>query len=121
MAPNIQNNMSADKTLYVFDIVHASCNRFQNGFGGIGPVRIVKSPKEAVSAAAIVVSMVPGPNQVRTVYLSDVDGVIAGPESPGKILLDFSTVDIETAKEVAAVIMKARCGIYVDAPVSLYL
>ncbi|KAG5748837.1 hypothetical protein H9Q70_008516 [Fusarium xylarioides] len=92
--------MSPDKILYFFDIVHAICKRFQNGFGGICPVRIVEPPKEVVSAAAIVVFMVPGPNEVRTVYLSDVDGVIAGLESPGKILLDFSTVDIEKAREL---------------------
>ncbi|KAF5698434.1 2 4-dihydroxyhept-2-ene-1 7-dioic acid aldolase [Fusarium mundagurra] len=66
MASNIQKSMSADKTLYVFDIVHASCKRFQNGFGGIGPVRIIESPKEAVSAAAIVVSFVPNNNGTST-------------------------------------------------------
>ncbi|KAF5699380.1 3-hydroxyisobutyrate dehydrogenase [Fusarium mundagurra] len=71
--------MSADKTLYVFDIIYASF-----------------------------VSMVPGLKEVRTVYMSDVDGIIAGPESPDKILIDCSTVDIKTAKEVVAAIMKAR-------------
>ncbi len=69
--------------------------------------------REAVQGADAVVSMLPNGGIVKTVYS---DSVI-GHAPQGAVLLDCSTIDVATAKEVAA---KAEGAGYamVDAPVS---
>lgn len=69
--------------------------------------------KEAVSGVEAVVSMLPNGGIVKSVYASDVIGHAPG----GAILIDCSTIDVATAREVGTL---AADGGYmmVDAPVS---
>jgi 3-hydroxyisobutyrate dehydrogenase len=69
--------------------------------------------KEACAAAEAVVSMLPNGQIVRQVYWDDVIG--HAPE--GAILLDCSTIDVATAREVISV-TEAHNYQMVDAPVS---
>ena len=71
------------------------------------------SIKEAVSECDAVVTMLPNGAIVRDVYLNE----IIGNAPAGAVLLDCSTIDVATAKEVIA---KAEAAGYdmVDAPVS---
>ncbi len=74
--------------------------------------------ESAVAAAAagdIVVTMLPAGPQVRAVYLGP-DGVIARAKK-GALLIDCSTIDVETARLVAAE-AKAAGFEMLDAPVS---
>ncbi len=69
----------------------------------------------AVSNADAVVTMLPNGNIVKNVYLGG-DGILASAKK-GALLIDSSTIDVETAREVAA----AAAGVgfkMVDAPVS---
>src|SRR5260370_30267125 len=73
------------------------------------------SAAEAAVAGDIVITMLPAGPQVRTVYLGP-DGVIAKAK-PGALLIDCSTIDVETARAVAA--EAAAKGLQmIDAPVS---
>jgi 3-hydroxyisobutyrate dehydrogenase len=70
---------------------------------------------EAAAAGDIVITMLPAGPQVRAVYLGP-DGIIAHAR-PGALLIDCSTIDVETARLVAAT--AAAKGLeMLDAPVS---
>jgi 3-hydroxyisobutyrate dehydrogenase len=70
---------------------------------------------EAAAAGDIVMTMLPAGPQVRAVYFGP-DGVIAHAR-PGALLIDCSTIDVETARLVAA--EAAAKGLQMlDAPVS---
>lgn len=70
---------------------------------------------EAAAAGDIVITMLPAGPQVRQVYLGP-DGIIARAK-PGALLIDCSTIDVETARLVAAEAKKAGFEM-LDAPVS---
>ncbi len=63
----------------------------------------------------VIVTMLPAGKQVREIYLG-VDGIIAK-SKPGTLLIDSSTIDVESARAVAAEAEKNGV-LMVDAPVS---
>ena len=71
------------------------------------------NPKEAVSGVDAVVSMLPNGAIVKAVYTNDV----IGHAPAGALLLDCSTIDVATAREVIAAAEGAGYAM-VDAPVS---
>jgi 3-hydroxyisobutyrate dehydrogenase len=70
---------------------------------------------EAVAGAEIVVSMLPAGKHVAAVY-TEADGVIANAPD-GALLIDSSTIDVDTARAVSAKAEAAGFAM-VDAPVS---
>jgi 3-hydroxyisobutyrate dehydrogenase len=70
---------------------------------------------EAVSAADVVVSMLPAGKHVRSVYMG-AEGVIAHAKA-GALFIDSSTIDVQSARDVAAA-AKAKGFAMLDAPVS---
>lgn len=77
--------------------------------------RAAESLSDAVDGADVVVTMLPAGPHVKSVYL-DNDGVLAQ-VSQTAVLIDCSTIDVATAREVAAA--AADRGIaFVEAPVS---
>ena len=77
--------------------------------------RAAKDAVEAAGAGDIVITMLPAGPHVRQVYLGP-DGIIARAK-PGALLIDCSTIDVETARLVAAEAAKAGFAM-LDAPVS---
>jgi 3-hydroxyisobutyrate dehydrogenase len=73
----------------------------------------VKSAAEAVKQAEIVVTMLPAGKHVREVYEKDVLPNAA----KGALLIDCSTIDVDSARHVAALALKAGFEM-IDAPVS---
>ena len=71
--------------------------------------------KVAASRCDVVVTMLPAGKHVREVYLGA--GGIVENANPGTLLIDCSTIDVETAREVAAA-AEARGLLMLDAPVS---
>ena len=72
-------------------------------------------PGAAAEAAEVVVTMLPSGAEVREIYLEP-DGIIER-AVPGTVLIDSSTIDVETAREVAAA-AEAKGLLMIDAPVS---
>jgi len=68
---------------------------------------------EAVKDAEIVVTMLPAGKHVREVY----EGSILGAAAKGTLLIDCSTIDVDSARAVAAAAAKAGFDM-LDAPVS---
>ena len=75
--------------------------------------RKAASAAEAVKDAEVVITMLPAGKHVREVYEKDVLAHVA----KGALLIDCSTIDVESARHVAAMAEKAGFTM-VDAPVS---
>jgi 3-hydroxyisobutyrate dehydrogenase len=73
------------------------------------------SPAEVARASDVVLSCLPGPADVRLVYLGE-SGVLEG-VGRGAVLIEMSTIDPGTHREIAG-LAAARGAGYLDAPVS---
>lgn len=119
MATNVRKKISKNSTMYINDINAKACEQFVKECGEYGTIEIVKSAKEAASKSQILISIVPASKHVRQVYLDDENSVIAAPKDENRLILECSTIDAETTREVGDKIMQAGLGRYVDAPVSV--
>jgi 3-hydroxyisobutyrate dehydrogenase len=108
--PMARNLLKAGHALVVFDVV----KRNVDGLVAAG-ARAAPSSREAAADAELVITMLPSSPHVKSVYLG-ADGVLAGAR-PGTPLIDSSTIDPHTAREVATA--AAALGFSMaDAPVS---
>jgi len=104
-----RNLIRAGHSLKVYDLSEEAVN-FVVQSGG----KAAASVKDAAADVDIVVSMLPVGDNVRAVYLED--GVLAA-ASQGTLLIDSSTIDVETARAVHAAATAAGFSM-LDAPVS---
>jgi 3-hydroxyisobutyrate dehydrogenase len=108
--PMACNLLSAGHVVHGHDVSSAAIARFVAA-GGMAAASVAK----AVSAAEVVVSMLPEGRHVRAVYM-DQGGVFAT-AGASALLIDCSTIDVETARMIAAA-AAARGFAMLDAPVS---
>ena len=108
--PMAANLVKAQHRIEGFDVVASAAAALAENGG-----HTAASAAAAAAAGDIVITMLPAGPQVRAVYLGP-DGVIARAR-PGALLIDCSTIDVETARAVAAA--AAERGLQmIDAPVS---
>jgi 3-hydroxyisobutyrate dehydrogenase len=108
--PMAANLVKAQHKVRAFDLSKDNLDRAEAA--GAEPMG---SMAEAVAGAEIVVTMLPAGPEVRAVYLGE--GGIVGAVQPGTLLIDASTIDVESARWVAA--GAAAAGLeMLDAPVS---
>ena len=108
--PMAQNLIKAGHTVAGFDMVRASAEKLAAAGGTPSP-----GIAAAVKDAEAVITMLPAGQHVRDVYLAG-DGVLASVK-PGTLLIDSSTIDVETARAVAKA-ADAKGLAMLDAPVS---
>jgi 3-hydroxyisobutyrate dehydrogenase len=108
--PMARNLIKAGHKVRGFDIVKANLEPVAAA-GGV----VVSSAAEAATGAEIVITMLPAGEHVRAVYIGE-GGVIAA-ASKGALLIDSSTIDVESARAVAGAAAKAGLPM-LDAPVS---
>lgn len=121
MALNVRKKLSPTAKMFINDINAAACERFVAESSEYGPVEIVASAKDAASKSNILISIVPASQHVRQVYLDEANGVVAAPKNDSRLILESSTIDVDTTREVGKAIMDAGLGRYVDSPVSVSL
>ena len=121
MATNVRKKISKDATMFINDINAKACDRFVQEVGQYGPIEIMPTAKEAASKSQILISIVPASKHVRQVYLDSENGVLAASKDDKRLILECSTIDADTTREVGGAIMQAGLGRYVDAPVSVGL
>jgi 3-hydroxyisobutyrate dehydrogenase len=109
-APMARNLIKAGHALCVFDIVKTNVDAL-TAAGAIA----ARSPKECAAHGELVITMLPSSPHVRTVYLGP-DSVLEG-VARGVTLIDCSTIDPHSAREVAAACL-AQGNPMADAPVS---
>jgi 3-hydroxyisobutyrate dehydrogenase len=108
--PMVKNLVQAGHAVSVFDVVPKAVRAARKA-GAVAAV----SALEAAQAGEVVITMLPAGAEVRSVYLGE-GGIIAA-LSAGPLLIDCSTIDVETARAVNAA--AAERGLeMVDAPVS---
>src|ERR1700722_17422450 len=94
--PMARNLIKAGHQVCGYDVNAAALDKFAAA-GGIA----VRSLDVASMGVEVVITMLPAREQVREVYLGQ-GGVLAS-AAAGTLLIDCSTVDVETARAVAAV------------------
>jgi len=119
MASNVRKKMPASSTLYIYDVYQPSCERFASEYKDLGPIEIAKTVKEAASRSKYVFSIVPTAQNVRQVYLDSDSGLVAAPQDPERLILECSTIDSDSAREVGESLSQSKHGHYVDTPVSV--
>lgn len=108
--PMAANLLKAGHEVTGFDVAKAAVDNLVRGGGRSAP-----SAAAAAGEAEIVITMLPAGPQVREVY-TGAGGVLAALRS-GALLIDSSTIDVETARAVAAAAAE-RGFEMLDAPVS---
>src|SRR6266446_4951230 len=109
-APMAANLVKAGHQVTGFDVVPRAAEALVEKGG-----HAAASAAEAAGAGELVITMLPAGPQVRSVYLGD-SGVLANARKDA-LLIDCSTIDVETARGVAATAVEAHFDM-LDAPVS---
>ena len=108
--PMARNLLKAGHALKAFDLSPAALDAASKAGASLA-----ETVGEAARSVEVVVSMLPAGQHVRQVYGAK-DGVLAS-AAPGTLLIDCSTIDVDSARAVAAAAAKAGMDM-VDAPVS---
>lgn len=108
--PMAGNLVTSGAVVRGFDLSSDACE--QSAKRGVS---IVDSIAACVNDCDIVVSMLPAGQHVKAAYL-DANGILANAKA-GALLIDCSTIDVDTARLVAATAESAGAAM-VDAPVS---
>jgi len=108
--PMARNLVAAGYKVTGFDLSQDACEALA-GSGG----EIAATVTDAVTGAELVVTMLPAGQHVESVYTGE--GGVLATASSDTLLIDCSTIDVETARRVAAAAQQAGFDM-VDAPVS---
>jgi 3-hydroxyisobutyrate dehydrogenase len=108
--PMAANLLKAGHRVEGFDIAGAAMDRLAAAGGGRA-----MSAGAAAAQAEVVVTMLPSGAEVRQTYLAP--GGILDNAPPGTLLIESSTIDVATAREVSAAAAQRRLAM-LDAPVS---
>ena len=108
--PMAKNLLAAGHDLTVFDLVEAACVAL-----AAEGASVAASASDAAKGADVIISMLPAGKHVASTFLGD-DGLLAQ-VSKDTLILDASTIDATTAREVGE--SAAAMGInFMDTPVS---
>jgi 3-hydroxyisobutyrate dehydrogenase len=106
--PMAQNLIKAGHTVAGFDVNTAATAKFVVGGG-----RLANSIGEIAADSEAVITMLPSGKEVRAVYLE----TVLGKAKRSTLLIDSSTIDVETARAVARE-AEIKGMLMLDAPVS---
>ena len=108
--PMAANLVKAGHDVTAFDLVPALLKTAVEA-----GAKAADSAAQAVQGAEVVISMLPSAGAVRGLYLGE-EGVLQHVD-PSALVIDCSTIDAETARDVAAT-ANAQGRVMIDAPVS---
>jgi 3-hydroxyisobutyrate dehydrogenase len=109
--PMAANLVKAGHTVTGFDLNPAALEALANAGGAVA-----NSAADAVAGATVVITMLPAGEHVREVYLHQ-GGLIDATRDSQPLLIDCSTIDVESARTVTATAETAGLAM-LDAPVS---
>ena len=112
--PMATNLVRADHAVTVFDLVPEACAQLEQA-----GAQVAESTSAAVAGADYVISMLPAGKHVAGIYRGsgdDGEGLLAQLDASTTVL-DCSTIDAATAREVGAAAQARGIG-FMDAPVS---
>jgi len=109
--PMAANLVKAGHTVTGFDLNPAALDALARAGGNVA-----KSAAEAAAGASVVITMLPAGQHVRDVYLHQ-GGLIDVTKATKPLLIDCSTIDVDSARTVTATAETAGLAM-LDAPVS---
>jgi 3-hydroxyisobutyrate dehydrogenase len=109
--PMAANLVKAGHTVTGFDLSSSALDALAKAGG-----KVAKSAADAVAGASVVITMLPAGEHVREVYLHQ-GGLIDVVKGAGALLIDCSTIDVDSARAVTATAETAGLAM-LDAPVS---
>jgi 3-hydroxyisobutyrate dehydrogenase len=109
--PMAANLVKAGHTVNGYDLSPAALDALVKAGG-----KAAQSAADAVAGASVVITMLPAGEHVREVYLHQ-GGLIELVKDAGPLLIDCSTIDVESARTVTATAETAGLAM-LDAPVS---
>jgi 3-hydroxyisobutyrate dehydrogenase len=109
--PMAANLVKAGHVVTGYDLNNAALVTLSDDGG-----QVATSAAEAAHGADVVITMLPAGEHVREVFLNQ-GGLIDVTQSAGPLLIDCSTIDVDTARTVAATAEAAGLAM-LDAPVS---
>ncbi len=104
-----RNLVKAGHSLKIYDVREEAVN-----FAAQSGAERARSCADAARGVEFVITMLPAGGEVRTVYLGE---EVIGAADPGTVLIDSSTIDVETARAIHAAAAE-RGYAMLDAPVS---
>ena len=120
MASNLVKRLKPAK-LVVLDVNRQAVDRFAkeaSKWTEGTTVSTAKTPRQVAQQCSVIITMLPTPSHVKSVYLEGPDSILAG-LSGRPLLIDSSTIDPSTSQFVAdSVRRKIPDALVVDAPVS---
>ena len=108
--PMALNLLKHEQQVTVFDLVPEAVSKLTDA-----GAKAAATAQDAVADADIVISMLPAAAHVKSLYLGD-DGILACVHK-NALLIDCSTIDAQSAREVGMAAMNAGIS-FIDAPVS---
>ncbi|KAH8693221.1 putative 3-hydroxyisobutyrate dehydrogenase [Talaromyces proteolyticus] len=132
MALNLRKKIGSEYTILICDVVQDALQRFQDETKNTGQVKTVQTGFEAVQAADLIITMLPSSPAVRSVYLDEKTGILAGVKDASlknltghKIIMECGTIETATILNVAKATRQTALSLpsswklaFVDAPVS---
>jgi 3-hydroxyisobutyrate dehydrogenase len=110
-APMARNLLKAGHTVRGFDTYPLSLEGFAKAGGAVAT-----DVADAVKNAEVVITMLPAGEHVRNVYLGEGKVIDSAPK--GALLIDCSTIDVQTARGISTAAAASSGQEVVDAPVS---
>ena len=108
--PMAQNLIKAGHQVEGLDVSAAQIEKLKSAGGAAAG-----NAKELASRSDVIVTMLPSGKEVREIYLG-ANGIVENAK-PGALLIDSSTIDVDSARAVAKA-AEAKALMMVDAPVS---
>ena len=118
MASNLRKKLPPTTTLHVYDINPEIIQRLITNYSSYSPIEAASSAKDLASKTGTMLSSLPAGPHVRKIYLDPENGVIAAAKNPDRLLIECSTMEIESTQEVGKIIRDTGLGTFVDATVS---
>ncbi|KAI1127848.1 6-phosphogluconate dehydrogenase [Nemania abortiva] len=132
MAKNLLSGLGPEKTLLICDVSKEALDRFTKEAQGQATVEVISNGFEATKAADTVITMLPGSDAVKSVYLDPETGILAGAVaaaaelgSPSpKLIMECGTIETDTILAVGKATQEVSASklggtlTFVDAPVS---
>ncbi|KAI0968590.1 6-phosphogluconate dehydrogenase [Xylaria arbuscula] len=131
MARNLLKSLRLEKRLLICDVSTPALARFTTEAKGPVPIRVVRNGFQVAQEADTIITMLPGSDAVKSVYLDPETGILAGavaaaqsgPPSP-KLLIECGTIETDTILAVSKAAQEVSSSkldgtlTFVDAPVS---
>ena len=118
MAKNLRQKLPSTTTLHVYDINEEAVERFKKEHGSYGSIELASSPKDLANKCKTILSSVPNGPAVNSILRTPDTGIFSADRDMERLLIECSTIEIESVQENIRAFADSGLGTYVDAPVS---